>query len=99
MWLAPWSSHVGGPVLFFWLTRRHTRRQPRTNALTFALATIVSYAVIDLASVPIFGLTLSDVVTTTFVCSLAVKSVAAFAGAILGSRRAGLTGRRAAVRI
>lgn len=42
-------------------------------------------APVDLLSVPIFGLTLSAVVTMAFVVSLAVKSVAA-AGALLGSR-------------
>ena len=86
-WIAPWSSHIGGPLLFFWLTRRHTVRHPETNAVAFAFPTIVSYVVIDLSSVQIFGLALSSVVTRAFVASLAVKSVAAFAGAILGSRR------------
>lgn len=88
MWIAPWSSHIGGPLLFFWLTRRYTSRQPRTNAVAFAAAAIVSYVAIDLSSVPIFGVTLSTVLTMTFGISLTGKSVAAFAGAILGSRQA-----------
>lgn len=99
MWIAPWSSHIGGPILFFWLTRRHTSRHPRTNAAAFALAAIVSYAVLDLSSVPLFGLSISTVVTMTFLLSLAGKSVAALAGALIGSRRAGTPAARAAAGI
>jgi hypothetical protein len=97
-WIAPWSSHIGGPILVFWLTRRQTSRHPQTNAVAFAWAAIASYVVIDLSSVPIFGLAVPAVVTMVFGVSLAVKSAAAFAGAILGSRQAGMTGMRARAR-
>jgi hypothetical protein len=49
-------------------------------------------------SAPLFGLTLSTVVTRVFVLSLAVKLVAVFAGAILGARRSGATSMRMAAR-
>lgn len=87
-WIAPWSSHVGGPLLFFWLNRRGAVRNPQRNAVAFAWATIVSYVAIDLMSVPLFGLAVSDVLTPAFAASLAVKSAAALAGGILGSKRA-----------
>jgi hypothetical protein len=97
-WIAPWSSHIGGPMLFFGLTRRQTRRHPQTHPIAFAWAAIGSYVAIDLMSAPLFGLTLSTVVTRVFVLSLAVKLVAVFAGAILGARRSGATSMRMAAR-
>jgi len=95
-WIVPWSSHIGGPLLFFWLNHRGAVRNPQRNAVAFAWATIVSYLVIDLLSVPLFGLTLSGVVTMRFAASLAVKSAAALAGGILGSRRAATAPKREA---
>jgi hypothetical protein len=94
--IAPWSSHIGGPMLFFWLNHRHAGRYPQRNAVAFAWATIASYVVVDLLSLPPFGLTLSAVVTMTFSTSLAVKAAAALAGAMLGSRRAAMAPIRAA---
>jgi hypothetical protein len=85
--LAPWSSHIGGPMLFFWLTRRQTRRHPQTHSLAFAGATMGSYLGIDLLSVPFFGLALSTVMTKAFALSLMVKSLAALAGAVVGRQR------------
>jgi hypothetical protein len=97
-WIAPWSSHIGGPMIFFWLNRREAGRHPQTNAVAFAWATIGSYVVIDLLSVPLFGLALSAVVTMPFVGSLAVKAAAALAGALVGSRRSATAPVRAAAR-
>lgn len=85
-WIAPWSSHILGPILFFtfnfWLARRNSSR----NAATFAVATIILYILID------FGLTLPFVPASAFfsqtvLLSLIGKLIAALAGAQLGSRR------------
>lgn len=86
-WIAPWSSHIGGPILFFWLNRRGAVRHPQRNAVAFASATIASYVMVELASVPLFGIAFSSVLTMTFVASLAVKAAAALAGATRGSGR------------
>ncbi len=90
-WIAPWSSHIAGPILFFWLNLRGAVRRPHRNAVAFAGATIVGYLLVDLAAVPIFGLAWSTVITPTFVVSLAIKAAAAFAGATLGARRTART--------
>jgi hypothetical protein len=98
MWIAPWSSHLGGPMLFFWLTRRQTRRHPQTHPIAFAGTTIGSYAGIDLLSVPFFGLAFSTVMTKALVLSLMVKSAAALTGAVLGARRLRVTFATKAIR-
>jgi hypothetical protein len=97
-WIAPWASHIGGPLVFFWLNYRDAGRHPRTNAIGFASATIGSYVMIDILSVPLFGLSLSSVITMTFIVSLAVKAAAALAGAMLGSRWSAMAPIRAAER-
>ena len=85
-WIAPWASHVGGPALFFLLNYRHTRHHEHARPVPFALATIGSYVLFDLASVPLFGLRLATVLTLPFFVSLAVKLSGALGGAILGAR-------------
>src|SRR5262245_54782042 len=47
LWIAPWSSHVFGPVLFFLFNWLMARRRPQRNAMAFAAATIVLYLIID----------------------------------------------------
>lgn len=86
-WIAPWSSHILGPLLFLWLNYRAASRNPRRPALVFALAGIVAYAVLDMASVVLFGLTFATALTVTFFVSLAAKTAGALLGAHLGRRR------------
>lgn len=86
-WIAPWSSHVFGPLIFLLLNYRGARKRPERNAMTFALATVLAYLLIDLASVPMFGIAFSTVLTGTFFISLAVKTAGALLGAALGQRQ------------
>jgi hypothetical protein len=86
-WIAPWSSHIIGPLLFLWFNYRGAVRHPTRQAIPFALAGMVGYVIADLASVPVFGLTFASVLTGTFFRSLAVKTAAALLGAHLGARR------------
>jgi hypothetical protein len=84
-WIAPWSSHVLGPILFFAFNHRLARRNAERNAMAFAAATIGMYVLID------FGMTLpfahaSAFLTPTVALSLAAKLTGALAGAWLGAR-------------
>lgn len=85
--IAPWSSHIFGPLLFLWWNYRGAVRWPRRDAMVFAWASLASYLIADMASVVIFGLTFSSVLTVTFFISLAAKTAGALLGARLGSRR------------
>ena len=93
-WIAPWSSHVLGPLVFlafnFWLARR----SPERNATLFAAATVVLYAVVDLSTLPMMGLPIAAALTVTFGLSLCAKAAGAFLGAYLGSQ-SGAKARRA----
>lgn len=87
-WIAPWSSHVIGPLLFLWLNHRAAARNPSRPAMVFALAAVAAYAILDLSSVVLFGLSFATVLTTTFLVSLTAKTSGALVGAYLGRRQA-----------
>lgn len=84
-WIAPWSSHILGPILFFAFNYSLARRRPERNASAFAVAMIGLYILID------FGISLAFVpvvafFTPTVALSLIVKLSGALAGAWLGRR-------------
>lgn len=85
-WIAPWSSHIFGPVVFFafnfWMAKRPAQR----NALLFAAATIVLYALVDLSTMPMMGLPMSALLSVPFGLSLLGKAAGAFLGAYCGIR-------------
>lgn len=85
-WIAPWSSHVLGPLLFllfnFWLAKR----SPQRNATLFAAATIVLYTIVDLGTLPMMGLPIAAALTVPVGVSLLGKAAGAFLGAYWGSR-------------
>ena len=87
-WIAPWSSHILGPLLFFGLNFRLARRRPERNAIAFALATILLYAVIDAGSLPLFGLDVWSFFQAPVLISLAFKTAGALLGAWLAIRSA-----------
>ena len=74
----------------YWLARR----SPERNALLFAGATIILYAVVDLSTLPMMGIPVAAAFTVPFGLSLCAKAVGAFLGAYLGSH-SGATARRA----
>ena len=83
-WIAPWSSHILGPILFFafnyWLARRNRAR----NAAAFAVASIGLYALVDFGLMALFA-PLSAFLGMTPALSLVAKLVSALAGAYLGA--------------
>lgn len=85
-WIAPWSSHVLGPILFFafnyWLARRNLDRNP----ITFAAATIALYLLID------FGMMLPFMPASAFfspivALSMIAKAIGAVSGGLIGKRQ------------
>ncbi len=89
-WIAPWSSHIVGPLLFLWWNYRGARRRPDRPAIAFAWCSVAAYVIADLASAVLFGLSLSSVLTTSFFVSLSVKTSGALLGARLGKARSHL---------
>ncbi len=85
-WIAPWSSHILGPICFFgfnfWLARRSADR----HATAFAVTTLVMYLIVDLAMLPLMGLPILGAVSVVFILSFAGKATGALLGAHLGSR-------------
>jgi hypothetical protein len=88
-WIAPWSSHVLGPLVFFTLNYWLARRQPRRHALLFAVATVVAYVVIDFGALMLMDVPLSLRAALVMSISLAAKLLGALLGGWLGSRSAG----------
>lgn len=85
--IAPWSSHVIGPLLFLWWNYRGAMRRPGRNAIAFAGASVVCFVLADVASVVPVGLTIASALTRTFFLSLCVKTAGALLGARLGMQR------------
>jgi hypothetical protein len=86
LWIAPWSSHILGPLLFFAFNFWLARRSPGRNAMLFAAATIVLYAMVDLSTLPMMGLPVTAALTIPVGLSFAAKAVGAFLGAHFGAR-------------
>ncbi len=87
-WIAPWSSHILGPIAFFacnyWLVKTGRARFP----LRFAASTIGFYLLVDLAMLgTLLGIPLSTYFTLGILLSLSAKIVAACWGARLGLAR------------
>jgi len=86
-WIAPWSSHVLGPICFFAFNFWLARQSPQRNAVVFAAATIGAYLVIELCLLMALGQQLSSLFSATFGLSFLAKVVGAFVGAHLGSSK------------
>lgn len=86
-WIAPWSSHILGPLAFLAFNYWLARRSPERSAMLFAAATIVLYAVVDLSTLPMMSLPISAAFTLPVGLSFAAKAAGAFLGAYLGSRK------------
>jgi hypothetical protein len=85
-WIAPWASHILGPVVFFAFNFSMAKRSPRRHAMLFAVSAIVLYAVVDLGTLPIFGLPITASLNMLFVLSLLGKTAGALLGAHFGVR-------------
>ncbi len=80
-WIAPWSSHILGPILFFAFNFWLAKRRPQRNAVMFSIASFVLYVLIDGGSTVLFGVSLPQVFTLTVLLSLLAKAAAALIGA------------------
>lgn len=85
-WIAPWSSHVLGPLVLFGCNFLLAKRTPERNALFFAAITVLCYAIIDFGTLPVMGINIRVVLTLSVAFWLTVKLAGAIAGAYLGSR-------------
>jgi hypothetical protein len=86
-WIAPWSSHLFGPLLFFALNYWMVKRRVEGNAKLFAGATILWYVIVDFGLASLAGYEILAMLTAPVLVSLAVKTAAAFYGAHLGSTK------------
>jgi len=86
LWIAPWSSYVLGPLLFFAFNYWLAKRSPKRHAMLFAAVTVILYAAVDLSMLPMMGIPVVAALTVPFGLSLGTKAAAAFLGAYLGAR-------------
>lgn len=86
-WIAPWSSHILGPIVFFGLNYWCARRSPARNALAFAVASWGFYALVDFSMLPAMGIDIRSVLTLGMGLWLLLKLAGAVAGAWTGSKR------------
>lgn len=84
--VAPWSSHLIGPVLFFAAAWALARRRPDRNGLAMALAVWAAYLLLEAASSAAYPRGLAMLLTLTFAVSMGVKLAAAVLGAALARR-------------
>jgi hypothetical protein len=84
-WIAPWSSHILGPLVFFAFNYWLARQSPERNAMLFAAATIVFYVIVDWSMLPMMGVPIAAALTVSVLLSLVGKAIGAFLGAYLGS--------------
>ncbi len=89
LWIAPWSSHILGPLVFFAFNYRMARLSPGRNAIAFAVACVVLYTIVDFSTIPAMGGELRSVFTLKIFSWLLVKLLGALAGAHLGRKNAG----------
>ncbi|MDP2142461.1 MAG: hypothetical protein Q8L20_16785 [Gammaproteobacteria bacterium] len=85
MWIAPWSSHVLGPLAFLAFNYRLAKRSPRRNAMAFAVMTFVFYLLVDFSTLPLMGIDILSALTLTTILSLLTKLFGALGGARLGT--------------
>jgi len=85
-WIAPLSSHILGPLVFLAFNYWLSRRSPERNAMLFAAATIVLFALVDLSMLPMMGMPIAAALTVPVFLSLGGKAIGAFLGGYLGSR-------------
>ena len=85
-WIAPWSSYILGPLVFFGFNYWLARHKPQRTALLFAVATIVAYVLIELATLSFMEVGVSELLTLGAGFWLAVKLIGAIFGACLGAR-------------
>ena len=87
--LAPWSSHIVGPIAFFasnyWLAKNSTGR----ITLAFAISTVVAYLLIDLSILISLGGDTSVYLEIGAAFWVTLKFAAAILGAHLGSKLTG----------
>jgi len=86
-WIAPWSSYIFGPILFFAFNFWLARRSPARNAIAFAISSIVLYVAVDLSLLPAMGFPVSAALAQAgWWLAVTSKTAAALAGAVLGRR-------------
>lgn len=85
-WIAPWSSHILGPVCFFALNYWISRQSSPRAAFNFAVATLVAYLVIEVIFVAALDQLLVGLLSLTMGLSFAAKAAGAILGAKFASR-------------
>jgi hypothetical protein len=85
--IAPWSSHLVGPVLFFAAAWLLARRRSERNGLAMAGAVCAFYVLLEAASVTGYPDGPAMLLTLTFALAMAAKVAAALLGAVLARRR------------
>ena len=88
LWIAPWSSYILGPVLFFvcifWLVKKQRIAKP----VLFAVYSFFYYMLIDLVILPVlFNIPFSALLSVGVVLSLVTKLLAALSGAWMADKQ------------
>ena len=85
-WIAPWSSHILGPITFFALNYWLARKSPERNAILFAVSTIIAYLFIDLGIVIAIREDIAFFLTLEAIFWVVMKLAGALLGAQLGKK-------------
>lgn len=85
--IAPWSSHLVGPLLFFAAAWLLARRRPERNGLAMAGVICAFYVLLEAVSVAGHPGGPALLLTPTFGLAMSAKVAAALLGAALARRR------------
>ena len=90
-WIAPWSSYILGPIVFFLFNFWLSKHSPGRNALAFAMTTIILYVIVESFMLYSMEVDIRDVLfNSKGIFWLSIKLIGALLGAYLGNGYFGL---------
>ncbi len=88
-WIAPWSSYILGPILFFLFNYWLSKRSQKQSAIVFATATIAFYVILECLMLFAMQVDIQDILfNTKGLFWLSIKLIGALLGGYFGQKRA-----------
>ncbi len=87
-WIAPWSSYILGPIVFFLFNYCLSKRSQKRSTTAFATATIAFYVIVECLMLFAMQVDIQDTLfNTKGLFWLSIKLTGALLGGYLGQKR------------